>query len=62
MNQYEKENAMRYIEGYYLHQAWESDEKTFERAKKETIDEFKKILKNCSEVSFEDFMKWKGIK
>ena len=55
MNQYDRENAVNWIEGYYMPRPEEKDVDAFHRAKQETIANFKIYLQNIEDVTYEMF-------
>lgn len=55
MNQYEKENALFKIDGYYLKAPHESEELAFVRSKNEVIAELLKEIENIKMISYQDY-------
>lgn len=57
MNQYEEQNAVERIDGYYLPRQLVSQEENFKRAKTECLMNMRKALEQTESVTFEQFIR-----
>ena len=55
MNQYQQQNAIRLIDGYYIPAAQDTPSETFEQAKAETIINLQKTIETLQDITEEQF-------
>lgn len=57
LNQYELQNAVERIDGYYLLRTLVSPEENFKRAKAECLANLRKALEQTESVTFDQFIR-----